>query len=96
MTMEKPMTPPTHIAKPVLVTAARIVGITDVTSESAGGQWSPDLLLRLESGGDFEADSSMTARYVPVPGDYVVTQEDGYTYLNPKDVFERKYEPLKA
>ncbi len=35
----------------------------------------------------------MTARYTPVEGDYVVTQEDGYTYINPRDVFERKYHP---
>ena len=24
---------------------------------------------------------------------YVVVQSDGYVYLNPKDVFERKYQP---
>ncbi|MBK5570106.1 MAG: hypothetical protein I8N66_27295 [Ensifer sp. SSB1] len=33
----------------------------------------------------------MTSRYVPVAGDFVVTQEDGYVYLNPRDVFTRKY-----
>jgi hypothetical protein len=36
----------------------------------------------------------MTARYMPVVGDYWVIQSDGYIYLNPKDVFERKYSPL--
>jgi hypothetical protein len=27
----------------------------------------------------------------PKSGDYLVRQEDGYEYLNPKEVFERKY-----
>lgn len=36
-------------------------------------------------------DEGMTARYWPKEGDYWVIQDDGYAYLNPKDVFERKY-----
>lgn len=36
-------------------------------------------------------DEGMTARYWPKEGDYWVIQADGYAYLNPKDVFERKY-----
>lgn len=36
----------------------------------------------------------MMARYVPKPGDYLVRQADGYEYLNPKDVFERKFRPV--
>ena len=36
-------------------------------------------------------DPSMIARYVPHIGDYFVRQADGYEYLNPKAVFERKY-----
>lgn len=35
----------------------------------------------------------MLARYVPVIGDYVVVQADGYVYVNPRDVFLRKYRP---
>lgn len=86
----------THIANPVPVTAVRILGVTDVTKRDEGcDQFSPDLLLRLENGANFEANSGMTARHVPVAGDYVVTQEDGYVYLNPKDVFERKYSPAQ-
>jgi hypothetical protein len=88
---------PTHIANPVHVNATRILEVTDVTDHSDGKiQSSPDLVLRLEDGRNFEADISMTARLVPVVGDYVVTQEDGYVYLNPKDVFERKYSPITA
>jgi hypothetical protein len=87
----------THIANPVSVQATRILDVTDVTDRSEGSdQSSPDLMLRLEDGRNFKADAGMTARYTPVPGDYVVTQEDGYTYLNPKDVFERKYRPADA
>ncbi len=33
----------------------------------------------------------MIARMTPQVGDYLVIQEDGYEYLNPKEVFERKY-----
>ena len=37
----------------------------------------------------------MCARMIPQVGDYWVIQSDGYVYLNPKDVFERKYRPLQ-
>lgn len=67
-----------YIANPVRVMAARIVEVDGA-------------LLTMEGGGMFRADAGMTARYTPVPGDYLVTQEDGYVYVNPKDVFERKY-----
>lgn len=83
------------IANPVRVSATRILEVTDVTKHhNDEKQAHPDLVLRLEDGRNFEADSGMTARYVPVPGDYLVTQDDGYdVYVNPKDVFERKYSP---
>jgi hypothetical protein len=35
----------------------------------------------------------MMARFKPQPGEYWVRQADGYIYLNPKEVFERKYSP---
>ena len=37
----------------------------------------------------------MTARYQPKIGDYLVRAEDGYEYLNPANVFERKYSEVK-
>ena len=37
------------------------------------------------------ATFEMLSRITPQPGDYWVMQEDGYEYLNPKHVFERKY-----
>lgn len=39
----------------------------------------------------FGCDSGMIARYKPAIGDYLVRQPDGYFYINPKAVFERKY-----
>jgi len=38
----------------------------------------------------------MIARFEPQLGDYWVIQEDGYVYLNPKEVFERKYSPVES
>lgn len=39
----------------------------------------------------FEISPEMVSRFIPSVGDYVVIQPDGYVYLNPKEVFERKY-----
>ncbi len=47
----------------------------------------------LENGENVVADNGMLARYRPKEGDFWVIQSDGYIYLNPKDVFERKYSP---
>lgn len=74
----------THTANPVRVHAAIILGVIAAT-EAAGA------ILQLSDGRTFTTTEQMTARYAPVEGDYLVTQEDGYEYINPKDVFERKY-----
>jgi hypothetical protein len=74
-------------AKPVEVEAKRITRLL----ESQTGGFSL-INLELEGGVSFAATREMCARMTPKVGDYVVTQEDGYVYLNPKDVFERKYE----
>lgn len=50
----------------------------------------------LSNGDVVMATSDMTARYTPSVGDYWVVQEDGYVYLNPKDVLERNYRPIRA
>jgi len=78
------------IANPVRVTAARIINVADKNIDTGRTD------LTLEDGSVFEADDGMTARYTPVPGDFLVVQEDGYTYLNPREVFERKYRPQGA
>jgi len=52
--------------------------------------------LYVSVGGDhdpFKITREMAARMKPTVGDYVVIQSDGYIYLNPKAVFERKYHP---
>lgn len=78
-----------YIANPVEVDAQVIIGVGTASSEDGS------LHLALGNGENFTAEKGMTARYFPAPGDYVVTQADGYVYLNPKDVFERKYRPAE-
>ena len=73
-------------ANPVLVDAEVI---TEVNERQPNG-W---LLIKLASGKVHNCDPGMVSRMTPQPGDYLVTQEDGYVYLNPKAVFERKYTP---
>lgn len=75
-----------YIANPVRVTALQIVNVESYS-------FSDDARLHLEDGTAHVANAGMTARYKPVPGDYLVTQEDGYVYINPREVFERKYHP---
>lgn len=52
--------------------------------------------LRLDNGKIVEPTEEMMARMEPQIGDYWVIQSDGYVYLNPKDVFERKYRPMEV
>lgn len=52
------------------------------------------LKLTLDDGSIKTATEPMCSRYTPVVGDYWVVQEDGYVYLNPKDVFERTYDKI--
>jgi hypothetical protein len=76
-----------YIANPVEVDAFKIV---DVGKHDPGGMSvqidSEPRMWRLVS-------AEMIARMTPKIGDYLVEQSDGYVYLNPKDVFERKYSP---
>lgn len=73
-------------AKPVIVEAFKIEKILDILP-------SGDIRLRLDSGEEVLATKEMCARMNPSVGDFWVIQADGYIYLNPKDVFERKYGP---
>lgn len=72
-------------ARPVIVDAFKIVSITSMV----GGNGT--LVVVTDDGAYRKADAPMLARYNPVPGDYWVIQSDGYEYLNPAEVFERKY-----
>jgi len=51
------------------------------------------VIVVCEQNRTFHATPAMLSRIEPKPGDYVVIQADGYVYLNPRDVFLRKYEP---
>jgi hypothetical protein len=73
----------THVANPVRV-RARVVFETIASDDG-------NTLLKLDDGTEYIAGPEMTARHTPVTGDYLVEQLDGYIYINPKDVFERKY-----
>lgn len=74
-------------ANPVIVKALAIKKVVESPTQGYFG-------LELEDGALIEATPEMTARMRPVAGDYAVWQEDGYFYLNPKQVFEKKYVPV--
>lgn len=73
-------------ANPVIVEAYKITDVTrsNMTVESVELD---NVLFKYPS-------PEMLARINPMIGDYWVIQEDGYEYMNPKDVFERKYSPI--
>jgi hypothetical protein len=49
------------------------------------------VMLDCSEGKRLFATPEMCSRMKPAAGDYFVIQSDGYAYLNPKEVFERKY-----
>ena len=84
-------------AKPVIVDAFEIA----VVQKLEDGRFLckfvlPDLNTALNSSEPAVgmATPDMTSRMVPKAGDYWIIQSDGYVYLNPKEVFERKYGPV--
>lgn len=80
-----------YIANPVVVDAFQIIAVGD--EDPSIDLAIPPRTLTLENGRTVTATPMMLARMTPVVGDYWVIQEDGYIYLNPKAVFERKYSP---
>lgn len=77
----------THVANPVRVEAHQIVRLR--SDERGLGMWA-----ELSDGSQALIDAGMMARYKPEPGDYHVVQDDGYRYINPREVFERKYQAI--
>jgi hypothetical protein len=73
-----------YIANPVEVEALIITKVDAVERDGS-------TVVTLQDGKTFRCNSGMIARYIPQEGDYLVRQADDYVYLNPKDVFERKY-----
>jgi hypothetical protein len=50
-----------------------------------------------ESGFDsFDCPASMFARYIPVPGDYLVIYRDDYKSISPAKEFEDGYSPFEG
>lgn len=76
-------------ANPVLVDASRIVSIGPKGHRG-------DFHCALEDGKNVIATAEMCSRFEPTIGDYWVVQQDGYVYLNPAEVFERKYSPVEG
>jgi hypothetical protein len=74
-------------ANPVIVDAYEITEVSEPNNKGSR-------LLRCQDYDIFEATAEMMSRMTPVVGDFWVVQSDGYVYLNPRDVFLRKYAPL--
>src|SRR4051794_24439293 len=74
-------------ANPVEVDAYIIVSVWPVYPDGS-------MNCTLQNGLTVNASKAMISRYIPDAGDYWVIQQDGYAYLNPKAVFERKYSPV--
>lgn len=77
----------THVALPVRVSAVQIQSFAEDQPPKA-------LDVIDEHGIRHTITEEMMSRYSPVEGDYIVTQEDGYVYINPREVFERKYQAI--
>lgn len=80
-----------YIANPIIADAWPII---ELSLLNGGGA-----VLILEGHSSVQVTAAMLARFTEdgkelVPGDYFVKQADGYAYLNPKEVWERKYRPL--
>lgn len=73
---------------------ANPVEVDAFTIKSIGTSGAEGTQLRLDNDEWVTAIPAMTSRMTPSVGDYWVVQSDGYVYLNPKDVFERKYSPI--
>lgn len=74
-----------YVANPVIVTAHKIIQIKHDLGKL------PYLIL--DNLVSKIPTKEMLARIKVRVGDYWVIQSDGYEYLNPKEVFERKYSP---
>jgi hypothetical protein len=84
-----------YVANPVIVDAFPITAV--VVSKPLFGSWYKQdkvyTVTLVVDGAEksYTLNPGLTARMAPKVGDYYVIQEDGYPYINPKHVFERKY-----
>jgi hypothetical protein len=79
-----------YIAKSIEVEASEITAVFHHPVEPDASKFGVDIAIR-NGLGLTRVSPEMCARYTPVIGDYYVVQSDGYAYVNPKEVFERKY-----
>lgn len=80
--------PANYRALPIEVEAYQITSVAE--TPNADGS----LDVALSNGQNVQALPEMLARITPQTGDYWVISQDGYVYLNPKAVFESKYEAI--
>lgn len=76
-----------YTAKPVKVNAHTIIGVGSILPNGS-------MHCATQDGENRVATKEMISRFIPSSGDYWVITSDGYEYLNPKDVFEKKYRPM--
>ena len=77
--------------KPIIVHASEITAVGEIGNEGERN-------IILKGGGERIATAEMLSRMTPEIGDYwvMVPQDNGmYEYLNPKAVFENKYELIE-
>jgi hypothetical protein len=77
-----------YVANPVIVDAYKIISIHPMNKDDKHKN------LTLDNDTVVMATPEMLARIDLEIGDYWIIQSDGYIYLNPKEVFEKKYSPL--
>lgn len=80
-----------YVANPVQVDAFKIEAVFDGRDAGEYGVMVTLVDPPAAWHGGVRVTEEMVSRYVPVAGDYYVVQDDGYAYVNPKAVFERKY-----
>lgn len=74
-------------ANPVIVDAFIIIDVDRILGNGS-------IAVKTQDGQSRTATKEMISRFIPSKGDYWVVQSDGYEYVNPKDVFKRKYSPV--
>ena len=82
-----------YVANPVIVTAFKITDIGKCQVDNC--EIKHNKVILLENGQPKIVSHDMLCRFDLQVGDYWVQQEDGYVYLNPKEVFERKYSKVE-
>lgn len=91
-----------YIANPVEVDAFEIKEVLRAQQVKAGNyspgdtmetkdSVPPEFFCVLDDGSRRHATPGMCSRMTPKEGDFWVVQSDGYEYLNPREVFLRKY-----